>query len=66
MHRELGGPGFAWQEGYGAFSSGEERVVGLRQYIQNQAAHHRTETSQDEPLRLCREAGVVVDMRFFH
>ena len=64
-HRELRRPGFAWQEGYGAFSSGEERVDGLRHYIQDQAAHHRKESARDELLRLCREAGAEVDMRFF-
>ncbi len=65
VHRDLGRPSFAWQVGYGIFTAGEERVAGLRHYIQNQADHHRTESSQDELLRLCREAGVEVDMRFF-
>lgn len=65
VHRDLSRPGFAWQVGYGIFTAGEERVAGLRHYIQNQADHHRTENSGDELLRLCREAGVEVDMRFF-
>lgn len=65
VHRDLARPAFAWQVGYGVFTVGEERVAGLRHYIQNQAAHHRTESSQDELLRLCREAGVEVDMHFF-
>lgn len=65
VHRELGRPAFAWQEGYGVFSVGEERVAGLRHYIQKQADHHRTESSRDELLRICRESGVEVDMRFF-
>ena len=65
IHRELGRPTFAWQVGYGVFTEGEERVDGLRRYIQNQAAHHRKESSQDELLRFCHEAGVEVDMRFF-
>jgi len=65
VHRELVRPTFAWQVGYGVFTEGEERVAGLRRYIQNQSVHHRTENSRDELLRLCREAGVEVDMRFF-
>jgi REP element-mobilizing transposase RayT len=65
VHRDLSRPTFAWQVGYGAFTEGEVRVAGLRHYIQNQAIHHRTESSQDELLRLCCEAGVEVDMRFF-
>jgi REP element-mobilizing transposase RayT len=65
VHRDLARPAFAWQVGYGAFTEGEERVAGLQHYIQNQAAHHRTENARDELLRLCSEAGVEVDMRFF-
>lgn len=65
IHRDLARPTFAWQEGYGAFTEGEARVAALRRYIQSQAAHHRTESARDELLRLCRDAGVKVDMRFF-
>ena len=39
---------FHWQAGYGAFSVSQSAVEVVRQYIRNQAAHHRVKTFQDE------------------
>jgi putative transposase len=33
--------GFAWQEGYGAFTVSESQVPKVRRYIERQAEHHR-------------------------
>jgi putative transposase len=39
---------FAWQSGYGAFSVSQSQIGALRAYVQNQEAHHRTRSFQDE------------------
>ena len=39
---------FHWQKGYGAFSIGQSQVDALKRYINNQKAHHRRVTFQDE------------------
>lgn len=39
---------FAWQRGYGAFSVGPSDLDALRDYIDNQEEHHRTQTFQEE------------------
>ena len=55
---------FHWQSGYGAFSISPSHVDRLIQYIENQEAHHKTETFQDEFRRLCRIDGVEIDERY--
>ncbi len=39
---------FYWQAGYGAFSVSESNIEVVRRYIENQEAHHRRRTFQDE------------------
>jgi putative transposase len=39
---------FASQSGYGAFSVSQSQIGALRAYVQNQEAHHRTRSFQDE------------------
>ena len=39
---------FEWQEGYGAFSIGISGVDDTVNYIENQAAHHKTKTFKEE------------------
>jgi len=65
VHREIGRHGFAWQEGYAAFTVGEDGAPAVKAYIAGQEEHHRKVVSREELLKLCREAGVEVDMRFF-
>jgi REP element-mobilizing transposase RayT len=55
---------FHWQAGYGAFSISPSHVEMLRQYIENQEAHHATETFQDEFRRLCQKYEVPIDERY--
>ncbi len=56
QHPEL--DGFHWQLGYGAFSVGPHEVDVVRAYIENQEAHHRTESFQDEFRALLATYGV--------
>ena len=56
--------GFAWQEGYGAFSvskSEEGRVV---RYISNQEEHHRKRTFKEELIGLLEKHGIEYDKRY--
>ena len=56
--------GFAWQDGYGAFSICREHTPPIIAYIQNQEEHHRGESARDEFIRLCMEFGVSPDERY--
>src|SRR6266576_1540401 len=65
VHNEIGMRGFAWQEGYGAFTvSASQREV-VRQYIQQQPEHHRTRTFREEYLELLRRSGAEFDEHYF-
>lgn len=55
---------FQWQSGYGAFSISPSHVRALMRCISNQAAHHHTESFQDECRRLCRKYGLEIDERY--
>jgi REP element-mobilizing transposase RayT len=55
---------FYWQQGYGAFSISPSHIEVLKEYIQNQQEHHRTETFQEELRRLCRKYGLELDERY--
>jgi REP element-mobilizing transposase RayT len=39
---------FAWQAGYAAFAVSESNLAAVREYISNQAEHHRKKSFQDE------------------
>jgi putative transposase len=52
------GRGFAWQEGYGAFSVSVSNTVAVADYIRNQELHHRNLTFEDEYLALLRKHGL--------
>lgn len=56
--------GFAWQEGYGAFTIGESQVPALTRYIENQAAHHRARSFQDEFRALLKKYRVPFDEQY--
>ena len=46
--------GFAWQQGYTAFTVGESQLSRLRQYIRDQQKHHRRMSFQEELVKLLR------------
>jgi REP element-mobilizing transposase RayT len=55
---------FHWQDGYGLFSVCSSHFDLLKQYITNQVEHHRTETFQEEFIKLCKKNGVSFDERY--
>ena len=57
-------PGFAWQEGYGAFSVSASLVGKVKGYIRGQEAHHRRRSFKDEFIALLDKHGVEYDPRY--
>ncbi len=51
-------PRFGWQEGYGAFSVSPSQIERVKQYIGNQAEHHRRRSFEDEFLAMLQAANV--------
>ena len=64
VHEEMKMPGFAWQEGYGAFTVSASQREKVRQYIETQEEHHRTRTFREEYIELLRRSGVEFDERY--
>ncbi len=58
VHQEAKLRGFAWQEGYGAFSVSPTARNSVKRYIANQAEHHRVTTFREELERFLKAAGV--------
>jgi REP element-mobilizing transposase RayT len=56
--------GFAWQEGYGAFSVGISQVPDTVAYIKAQAAHHAKRDFQGEFLAFLKKHGIDYDPRY--
>jgi putative transposase len=56
--------GFAWQDGYGAFTVSESQIDTVRTYIRNQAEHHRTKTFAEEYRALLERHQVSFDEHF--
>ena len=56
--------GFAWQEGYGAFSVSESQRETVLQYIATQPEHHRKWSYEQEFVTLVRKSGVEYDARY--
>lgn len=55
---------FSWQEGFGAFSVSPSQAPAVKQYIRNQAEHHRKRTFEEEFLLLLQKSGVDYDPRY--
>src|SRR5216683_3059142 len=56
----------AWQQGYGAFSVSASIVPAVVRYIQNQEAHHRKMSFDEEFVALLRKHGVEYDPKFVY
>jgi REP element-mobilizing transposase RayT len=52
------GPRFSWQEGFGAFSVSPSQLQTVKQYIRNQAEHHKKRNFEQEFLVLLKNSGV--------
>ncbi len=55
------GIGFAWQDGYGAFSVSASNRDAVKQYVEHQAEHHRKHSFEDEFVALLKKSGVSYD-----
>ena len=58
------GKGFAWQEGYGAFSVSPSQVATVKRYIAGQEEHHRKRRFEEEFTEMLRKCGLEYDPRF--
>ena len=56
--------GFAWQEGYGAFTVGKSQIERTVRYIGNQAEHHREVSFQEEFLGFLETHEIEYDPRY--
>jgi putative transposase len=59
------GKGFAWQEGYGAFSVSPSQVATVKRYIAGQEEHHRKRRFEEEFTEMLRKCGLEYDPRLY-
>ena len=64
VHDTVGVKGFAWQEGYGAFTVSTSLIERVKSYIAHQEEHHRKKTFQEEYVEFHKQSGVEFDERF--
>jgi REP element-mobilizing transposase RayT len=56
--------GFAWQDGYAAFSVNESDTAKVATYIRNQVEHHRVRTFEEEYRAFLRENGIPFEVKY--
>ena len=56
--------GFAWQEGYAAFTVSQSVLETVRNYIERQGEHHQKRTFQEEFRELLRRHEIELDERY--
>ena len=56
--------GFAWQDGYGAFTVSKSNLPDVVRYIESQREHHRQKTFQEEYLDFLNKHGIDYDERY--
>jgi REP element-mobilizing transposase RayT len=64
VHDELGILGFAWQEGYAAFTVSATAREAVRSYIARQEEHHRVRSFREEVVEMLEKAGITYDPKF--
>ena len=64
VHQEIKLAGFAWQEGYGAFTVSAPARYQVQKYIANQVEHHRVKSFREELEEFLKKAGVKYEDRF--
>ncbi len=57
VHDEMKMAGFAWQEGYAAFTVSPSARAAVRDYIAHQEEHHRRQSFREELVRDAKEGG---------
>lgn len=58
------GPGFSWQEGYGAFSVSPSQLEAVKKYIANQELHHQKRSFEEEFVILLKSCGIPYDPKY--
>jgi len=61
---EIHAPGFAWQEGYSAFTVSATSRRDVQAYIAQQAEHHRVRTFREELEAMLKKAGIEFDPKY--
>jgi putative transposase len=56
--------GFHWQSGYGGFSVSPSELERVVEYVEEQEAHHRLVSFQDEYRRLLKQHNIEYDERY--
>ena len=56
--------GFAWQDGYGAFTVSKSSLPDVRAYVLGQREHHRTRTFQEEHVAFLKRHEIEYDGRY--
>ncbi len=64
VHQEIRQAVFSWQEGYGAFTVSASQLDVVKQYIANQAEHHRKRSFQEEYREMLVKSGVEFDEKY--
>ena len=64
VHQEIGDLGFAWQEGYAAFTVGATVREAVRNYIANQEQHHHAKSFRDEIVEILEKARIEYDPKY--
>jgi len=64
VHEEMHLPGFAWQEGYAAFTVSASALTDVRRYIETQEEHHRQRSFREELKILLQRSGVNFEERY--
>jgi putative transposase len=57
-------PGFAWQEGYAAFSVSQSNKQAVMNYICDQPEHHARRTFEEELVAMLRKSEIEYDPRY--
>ena len=56
--------GFAWQDGYAAFTVSQSQAAAVERYIATQAEHHRKHSFQEELIDFFRAHEIEYDERY--
>ena len=62
--KEQGVGDFAWKNGYGMFSVSQSNADAVREYIEQQAEHHKKRDFMTEFREFCRRYNVAIDERY--
>ena len=55
---------FAWQTGFTAFSVSRSNIPSVKRYVENQEAHHRRMSFEDELVAILQKHGVEYDEKY--